>query len=176
MRMLAALIGVVFLSACAGGPPPEAPVAPTTRPAVPRALDVSAHASADTVCEIVPESTLAVVDLKVFTSSALFAENPICNLRGRGMATAQLFTQNDRLARAYAMDRPGGEFLPHFIGALTIGGQPAARVRPSEAQIEHNCMTVVALSETASLEVSVLGPEACARADRLGEAIVVGLG
>jgi hypothetical protein len=172
MRLLAVLCGVMLLSACAEAP--EAP-APTTRPPVPRTVDVSAYASEDAVCEIVPPAALDAVDVKVSSDSAVIPENPTCAFKGRGMASVQLFTRTDRLARAYAMNRPGGDFLPHFVRALTIGGQPAARVRPSESQIEHNCLTVVALSDTASLEVSMVGPDACARADQLAEAIVSGV-
>ncbi len=161
---------LVVLSGCAA---PTTPPPTTTRPSVDRALDVSRYSTSDTVCDIIPPGLDVELKFSVSGSGGVLPENPTCHTSG-AIGRVQLFTTTDRLARAYAMDRTAQ--YPRFVEGLTIAGQPAAHVQADESDIGRQCLTVVALSETSSLEVQGLYNDACVKADRLAGAIVAGLG
>ncbi len=161
---------VVLLAGCAEPPAPQ----PTSRPPVDRPLNISPYATTDTVCDIVPDAALKELRLSVFSAGAAISENPSCRLRGDGAVNVQVFGGTDRLARAYGLDRVGGR-LPYFVGALSVGGQPAAHVQTTETDVDQWCLTVVAMTDTSSMEVESTGANACARADEVAGAIVAGL-
>lgn len=166
-----ALPAVVVMIASCGAP--SDPAAPTSaRPPVERGLDASAYASAEEVCGLVPAHVLERLDVEISGSGATMPENPSCGLQGRDRMRVQLFSETDRLARAYAMNRPGSGSYPHFIEAVAIGGQPAAHVRQHEVDTSTWCLVVVALSDESSLEVESTTRNACERADILAEAVV----
>jgi hypothetical protein len=163
---------VLLLTACAE--PPSGPPAPhpTSRPPIDHPLDVSAYATTDTVCDIVPATALEELGVSVFSAGAAIEENPACRLRGAGMVNVQVFGGTDRLARAYTLDRQGGEHLPYFVEAFSVGGQPAAHVQTKKTDLDQWCVTVVAMTEASSVEVENQGESACGTADRLAAAIV----
>jgi hypothetical protein len=173
MRTAFAPLALVLLLTGCAEPPSEPPTPhPTSRPPIDRPLDVSAYATTDTVCEIVPPTALEELGLSVFSACAAIEDNPACRLRGAGMVNVQVFGSTDRLARAYTLDRPGGEHLPYFVRAFSIGGQPAAHVQTKETDLDQWCVTVVAMTDASSVEVENHGVDACATADRLAAAIV----
>ncbi len=175
------VVGVLALTAAgcadaAGSARPGAAEESRSRPKIERPLDATPYAPLEKFCSIIPANVRQELNLRVHGNGAVFAENPQCHFQFDRVdfpVSVKLYANRDLLSEAYLKPRPDEGLPPNFVRPLTISGQPAAQMRTSTSSDDNDCKVILALSDTAGVDIDVsLTPRACPVATRLAEGIV----
>ncbi|MGQ0840283.1 DUF3558 family protein [Actinokineospora sp.] len=178
---------LTITAACTPAPPTEPAPRPTTRPTRPpitRPLNASAFLPEDVICSILPRVTAEQFGLDNGSDFSFVPESPECSYQPAGSKPSALITPltihfrstRDVLAEAYEKPTPEQGPPPNFVQALTIAGQPAAKINPDkgERRLDKSCEVHVGLSDTSGIVIEALsdGNQACNIAIAVADGII----